>query len=102
MSGLIFQKENYWECPNCDLQDVTYQSGPHSRMHNCRGMAMLSVPMVPAGTKCKIESHEREDYIGDEIVQTDNDGRPIMSVTTTRDDGEDCVVYAPMVVVKPE
>jgi hypothetical protein len=51
--------------------------------------------MVPAGTHCKIEVHVREDYVGKELVQTDANGRPVMSVVTTRDDGQDCTVYAP-------
>ena len=51
--------------------------------------------MIPAGTRCKVETHEREDYLGTEMVRVDGDGRPIMSVTTTRDNGQDCVVFAP-------
>lgn len=98
--AVLLNRENRWECPNCDLQDITYELNPHSRMHNCRGLAGLSVPMVPAGTKCKMEAHLREDYIGSEIVQTDSDGRPVMSVTTTREEGEDCTVYAPVAVVR--
>jgi hypothetical protein len=51
--------------------------------------------MVTDGIKCKVEAHEREDYINGELVQTDKMGRPIMNVVTTRDDGQDCTVYAP-------
>jgi hypothetical protein len=51
--------------------------------------------MVPAGTKCKVEAIEREDFVGDETVTTDGEGRPVMSVVTTRDHGQDCVVFAP-------
>jgi hypothetical protein len=51
--------------------------------------------MVPAGTHCKIEVHVREDYVGKELVVADASGRPVMSVITTRDDGQDCAVYAP-------
>jgi len=51
--------------------------------------------MVPAGTRCKVEAREREDYIGNEQVQTDINGRPVMSVVTTRDDGQDVAVFAP-------
>jgi hypothetical protein len=38
---------------------------------------------------------ERGDYTNGDLVQTDDNGRVVMSVTTTRDDGEDCTVYAP-------
>jgi hypothetical protein len=51
--------------------------------------------MVPAGTSCKVEAVERGDYVGRETVQTDGEGRPVQSVVTTRDDGQDCTVYAP-------
>jgi hypothetical protein len=51
--------------------------------------------MVPAGTSCKVEAREREDYVAGDMVQTDGDGRPVMSVVTTRDDGTDVAVLAP-------
>lgn len=85
-----------WECPNCDHKDATREAAPHARYHACRGLGGLSVPMVPEGTKCKIEAAEREDYIGRELVQTDGNGRPVMATVTTRDDGQDCTVYAPI------
>lgn len=82
-----------WHCPNCTRYTVTI--GQANRYHDCPALAGLSVPMVPAGTRAKIEVREREDYIGTEDVQYDGNGRPIMSVVTTRDDGQDCAVYAP-------
>jgi hypothetical protein len=51
--------------------------------------------MVQVGVKAKVEAFVREDYIGKDIVSTDDSGRPIMSVVTTRDDGTDCAVFAP-------
>lgn len=92
---MILQPMQYWECPNCDYTDVTQEAQPHTRFHACAGMRGFSAPMVPAGARAKVESHEREDYIANEQVQLDGEGRPIMSITTTRDDGQDCVVYAP-------
>jgi len=53
--------------------------------------------MVPAGTKAKVEANEREDYIGDEQVQL-HQGRPVMNLVVTRDDGQDCVIFAPTAV----
>ena len=38
---------------------------------------------------------EREDFIHGEDVRYDADGRPVAAVVTTRDDGNDVVVYAP-------
>jgi hypothetical protein len=65
-------------------------------MHPCPKLRGLSTPMVPAGTKAKVELKEREDYVNGEAVQLDPElGRPVMSVVTTRDDGQDVTVYAP-------
>jgi hypothetical protein len=95
--GVLLSVERRWVCPNCDFTDVTYEPEVHSRFHNCRGLRGLSAPMVPAGTKAKVETHEREDYVGKEHVQTDGEGRPVMSIVTTRDEGQDCAVLAPVV-----
>lgn len=84
-----------WECPACGKISVTHTTQPHTQMHHCTALKGLVVPMVPAGTKAKLVAKEREDYVNGEEVQMDGEGRPIMSVTTTRDDGEDCTVYAP-------
>jgi hypothetical protein len=52
--------------------------------------------MLPAGTKAKVELREREDYVGREKVALDPErGRPVQSVVTTRDDGQDTAVFAP-------
>jgi hypothetical protein len=95
MGVFALASERRWGCPNCDHTDVTHEAQPHTRFHNCPGLAGLSAPMVPAGTRCKVEAIERGDYVGSELVQTDGNGRPVMSVATTRDDGNDVAVYAP-------
>lgn len=92
----VLASEQRWECPNCTLTQVTHEPKPHTRFHACRGLRGLTAPMVPAGTRCKVEARDREDYVGKEHVQTDGEGRPVMSVVTTRDDGQDCAVLAPM------
>jgi hypothetical protein len=51
--------------------------------------------MLPFGTKGKVEVHEREDYIGKGGVRLDENGRPVMNIVTTRDEGQDCMVFAP-------
>lgn len=86
--------ERRWECPNCTLLDVTHEAQPHTRFHACKGLHGLTAPMVPAGTKAKITTQEREDYIGTDRVQL-HEGRPIMAVVTERDNGEDRAVFAP-------
>jgi hypothetical protein len=55
--------------------------------------------MVPAGTRAKVYAREREDYIGGELVQL-HEGRPVMSVITERDEGQDCAVFAPTAVAR--
>jgi len=92
---LLAPPEQRWVCSKCDQSDITRESQPHTRFHACRGLRGLTAPMVPAGTRHKIEVREREDYIGGEMVHTDGEGRPVMSVVVTRDDGQDCAVYAP-------
>jgi hypothetical protein len=54
--------------------------------------------MLPAGVRAKISVNEREDYINGDLVQRDENGRPIMSITTEREDGIDCVAFAPTAV----
>lgn len=99
---LLQPPEHRWECPNCDLKDVTREVNPHTRFHSCSGLANITAPMVPAGTRCEVKANVREDYVGDQEVQYDNYGRPIMSITTTRDDGQDCAVLAPCAGVRGE
>lgn len=95
-SAVLLQREQRWSCPNCTLVDVTHEARPHSRFHACRGLRGLTAPMVPEGTRCKIEIVERGDYVRGDRVQCDGDGRPVMAVQTTRDDGIDCAVLAPI------
>lgn len=84
-----------WHClgQGCESAAVTVDG--KTPMHRCRAVAGLMVPLAPEGTRGKIEAVERDDWVGRELVQTNADGRPVMSVVTTRDDGQDCTVYAP-------
>lgn len=86
----------HWECPNCDFKSATKVAGPHSHLHPCKGLAGLTVPMTPEGTRVKITARERDDYIGSEDVQYDGNGRPVAQVITERPDGSnDVIVFAP-------
>lgn len=85
-----------WSCPNCKFTDVTHEKRPHTRMHACAGLKGLTAPMVETGTRVKVTAVEREDYVGNEQVQTDAEGRPVMAVVTEREDGSnDVAVFAP-------
>lgn len=91
----ILKTERRWVCPNCTYTDVTFEMAPHTRFHPCRGLRGLTAPMVPDGLRAKVEAVDREDYVGEEMPQVDGEGRPVMSIITTRDDGQDCSVLAP-------
>ena len=93
----------HWYCPNCKAQDTTTEPKPHSRFHTCPKLRGLSAPMVPAGTKAKVELREREDYVNGDMVRLDPEqGRPVMSIVTTRDNGQDVAVFAPTATAKVE
>ena len=97
----IVMAVNRWYCPNCKAQDVTHEARPHSRFHTCPALRGLTAPMIPQGTKAKVELREREDYVNGEQVQLDPEqGRPVMSVVTTRDTGQDVVVFAATATAK--
>lgn len=99
----ILRPQHRWTCPNCTATDVTHEVEPHTRFHACRGLRGLSAPMVPAGSDCKVEAVEREDYVGGEDVQVDGEGRPVMAIVTTRADGSnDCAVLAPTATARVE
>jgi hypothetical protein len=91
---MILSTVRHWECPNCSLTDVTTKP-VQNRYHPCAGLNGVMAPMIPAGQKVKVTAHEREDYIGAEMVQMHN-GRPVMSIVTERPDGSnDVMVFAP-------
>lgn len=98
MAGVLLGAPTRFECPNCTAQLELPRPPDRPVMHPCRGMKGLNVPMVSAGTKAKVEAVERGDYIGGERVQRDGEGLPVMSIVTTRDDGQDCAVLAPSAV----
>ena len=70
--------------------DATYAG----QFHKCPGRAGMLAPLVPEGLSCKVEAEEREDYLNGEHAQLDANGRPIMAMVTTRDDGDDRIVFA--------
>jgi hypothetical protein len=90
----------HWVCPNCPVEAVTAGDTPN-RYHECRGLAGITAPMIPAGSLARVRAVVREDYVGAEIVQYDGNGRPIGAVVTERPDGSnDCAVLAPTASLK--
>jgi hypothetical protein len=84
-----------WFCPNCPVAETTAPLPPgSSRFHTCAGLHGLTAPLVRAGTRCKVEAEERQDYIGSEVQARGDDGRQYMAVRTTTDDHDDLLVFA--------
>jgi hypothetical protein len=85
-----------WRCPECKQTDVTNDDGTGIRYHVCPKMRGLSVPYVLEGVSAKLVLNERQDYINGDMVRLDPERRrPVMNITTVRDDGQDLVVFAP-------
>lgn len=100
--AVILDPERRWECPNCDRTHVDRRTDGKTPYHPCAGLRGLSAPYVAAGTRAKVESVERGDWVGKDRVQVDGEGRPVMAIVTTRDDGQDCTVLAPAASGKQE
>lgn len=99
---VILGSELHYGCPNCTAQLKLEQLPTKPLLHPCRGLKGLMAPMVRDGIGCKVEAVERDDYIGKDLPQTDGEGRPVMSIVTTRDDGTDCQVMVPTAVLRLE
>ena len=97
----ILDPIRHWYCPNCGLTQETREARPHVRMHTCPKLFGLTAPMLQEGVKAKVTVHEREDYVGREVgVRMDENGRAVMSVETTRDEGTDAIVFVPTAVAR--
>ncbi len=96
MAAVLLDREpRQWVCTHCPVTAITPWSTPN-RFHHCPGLAGITAPMVPAGSGARTYTVERQDYVRGEIVQYDDNGRPIMSVITERPDGSnDVAVLAP-------
>ena len=95
--GVVVSYRREWECPHCPAQKVTEIPAPHSPFHTCPAFRGAMMPFVERGVKAAFRVNRREDYVGSDSVVTDGDGIPVMSVTTIREDGEDCAVFAPSI-----
>lgn len=98
-AGISIDMDRRWQCNACGRQHVTTSStdGVQTPMHQCAALAGTWVPFVPANSDAVVRVEERQDYIGKDTVFHDANGRPIMSVYTVREDGEDCHIFAPTV-----
>jgi hypothetical protein len=87
-----------WFCPACGAEDRTPALPPDAvRYHTCPRLHSLSAPMLRAGTDASLRATPRADYLGREIQQAGDDGRPYMNVETRYADGRsDVLVFAPV------
>jgi hypothetical protein len=101
MNKTILGGKTLWKCPNCRKEVIAVEKAPvpgrenSCRFHQCAALKGILAPMYRAGIKCKVYTVERDDYVSGEKVMYDGAGRPIMSVITVRDDGQDCIAFAP-------
>lgn len=102
MSVPVLRVVRRWYCPNCGKEDETEEARPN-RYHICPKLRFLSAPLLPRGTAAKVELREWGDYVGRELVRRDPErGRPVQSIVTTRDNGQDAIVFAPTATSKSE
>lgn len=103
MSIPILSRRVDWYCPNCGKQETTVEARPHTRFHICPKLHGLTAPMIEQGVQAKVEARLRDDFVGNERVQTaPDDGKPYMSVVTTRDNGTDAIVFAPTATMRAD
>ena len=78
-----------WYCPNgCYAADRHAPLPPGAtRYHPCSRLHGLNAPLERAGTDCKVEAVEREDYLGEETQAMGDDGRAYMAIRTVHADG---------------
>lgn len=85
-----------WVCQHCSCRVQTQGLGVRTPLHPCPAHANFRLPMMAEGERGDLRLHERDDYVGREDVQTDDDGRPIARAEIVHEDGSNDVwVYAP-------
>lgn len=83
-----------WYCPRCKATAETRESRPHTQMHTCPALGMLTAPMLEEGMAGDVIAVVRQDYLGTDEQTRDDQGRPISSIVRVRDDGMDCWAQA--------
>jgi predicted RNA-binding Zn-ribbon protein involved in translation (DUF1610 family) len=100
VTDLTIATVHEWYCPNCGKRDQSREVKPHSRFHTCPKLHGLTAPFVKAGTHAEVKALIREDYVNGETVQFDDRRKPVMSIITTRDNGQDVAILAPAATAK--
>lgn len=92
---MITDQGTPYACSACDSTVLLAPGVLDVPMHPCVGRGGMAVPYTPAGVRSKVELNTRQDYVGGEDVQRDDEGRVWMSVTVTTDEYEHVAAYAP-------
>ncbi len=96
LKGLMDTRK-FWHCVNCDAKAVTVDN--KIPMHPCNSKGNFSGLMIPLtieGESVKVTANEREDFVGSEVVQTNANGIPIMSVAVETEEGQGLTIFAPV------
>ena len=96
---VFLSPERHLSCPNCEATGISRDPNPARQVfHQCPGLKGLTAPLVEG--QCKVETVDRGDYENGDRAMRDGEGRVVMAVKTTRDDGEDALVFAPTATLK--
>ena len=55
----ILRPIHRWYCPNCRATDVTHEARPHSRMHTCPKLGMLSLACTSDWPEASVTTQEK-------------------------------------------
>lgn len=99
---LVAPLERVFECSSCGKRVKTNDTYVAPRLHPCPALNGLLADLTLCNTrgdldvKVKHVPIAREDYVGDELVRRDDNGRPWMAMDTLRADGSnDRLAFAP-------
>lgn len=96
MSALLLDIWHDYVCPNCSVTERIRPLPPAAvRMHPCAGLKGILAPLVIQGADCKVVAIEREDFLNGEVQASNEDGTPIMAVSTIYADGHNDLVVNP-------
>lgn len=84
-----------WDCSRCDATMATAEDQAGTPTHRCAGLSGMTIPFAPAGQSSGVRLVERGDYVGNEDVQRDDDGRVWSHVVVSTDEADHVAVYAP-------
>jgi hypothetical protein len=83
-------------CDRCPERARIPSADHRVPMHNCRGRALMSVPMIREGERADVRLVPRGDYVNGDDVRADQEGRVFMRSEVEHPDGHvDVFVYAP-------